>query len=145
MDELFNDPYPSYSTVLGSGTKRNISYQIVCDIKDKLKELKGYAVNSDEYDEITDEIKQLMNNSDEFSLGILLYRLWTDVKPPFSSYNKNEYMTFDNGLSEQARQEVLNQMELEIYSVAVLLPDKQTASIVKLIMDCLKSGLDITR
>lgn len=147
VDDLFteNNPYPSFSSVLGSGTKCNTSYQIACDIDDKLEELKNHDVDSDLYNEITDEIKQLMVYNDEFSMGLMLYQLWTDASPPFLSYENDDYLRFDKNLNIEERQWVLDKIELEVYSACLLLPEEEANHSVELVMDCLKSGLDINR
>lgn len=142
LNGLFvNNPYPTFSDVLGNGTKRSTSFQIVSDLQTWVEELNQHKEGSTGYEEAKQEIKNLLLINDDFSLGILLYRLLTDATPPFSSYMENNYLQFASGSTKEERQAVLDQMESEVYSVCVSLQDPEDT--VKLVMDCLRDGLDV--
>lgn len=144
--DLFDkNPYPTLTEVLGNGTKRNISFQIAYDINEKLMALRKFDVESEKYNEIANEILKLMVRNDEFSLSILLYRLWTGAEPPFLSYANDDFMKFDSGLTKEGKLMVLEQMELEIYSNCQSLQQDESKIIVDLIMGFFEVGLNHKR
>lgn len=144
IEDLFKTtPYPKFNDVFGNGTKCNISYQITEDVKTKLKEIEKFDKESEGYKKITSEIADLMILNDRFSFGVLLYKLWTGKEPPFSSYQRKDYMQFDKGKIKYEKEQVMTKIGQNIHDACGKLNLKKTNHIMQLIGGELELGLKV--
>lgn len=112
-------PCSSLNSVFGSGTPRYMSEKYIKIAKQLLTKLENLNQKDEGFEEIVNNIRKLLHNSDKFAMAVTLYMLWIENPPDFKSFSNETFFTFDKETLNTEKFKKIENMKQELLSVSM--------------------------